>query len=66
MCMDGLRLGLRSGRCHVADNKDKLASEDSPQEMMNRLFTVAHLILHSKSYEEVISTQQKNRSKTQN
>ena len=50
----------------MADNKDKLASEDSPQEMMNRLFTVAHLILHSKSYEEVISTQQKNRSKTQN
>lgn len=66
MYIHGLRLGLRSGRCHVADNKDKLTGEDSPQDMMNRLFAVAHLIRNSKSYEKVVTIQQKKRSKTQN
>jgi hypothetical protein len=43
----------------MADDKQKLPSEDSPQEMMKRLFAVAHLILQSDSYKELIPKQEK-------
>ena len=64
--MNGFRLPQESGRCQVANNKDKLPSEDSPQEMMKRLFAVAHLILQSDSYKQVSPKPQKKRAKTQN
>jgi hypothetical protein len=50
----------------MANNKDKLPSEDSPQEMMKRLFAVAHLILQSDSYKQISPKPQKKRAKTQN
>ena len=37
----------------MANLRGKLPAEDSPQEMMKRLFAVAHLILHSDHYETV-------------
>jgi hypothetical protein len=50
----------------VANNKEKLPSEDSPQEMMKRVFAVAHLILQSDSYKQISPKPQKERAKTQN
>ena len=50
----------------MVDNKDKLPSEDSPDEMMKRLFAVAHLILQSDSYKKSAPKQEKKRVKTQN
>ena len=50
----------------MADKKEKLPSEDSPQEMMKRLFAVAHLILQSDTYKKVSPKPQTKRVKTQN
>jgi hypothetical protein len=50
----------------VANNKDKLPSEDSPQEMMKRLFAVVDLILQSDRYKQISPKPQKKRAKTQN
>lgn len=66
MFTNGLRGQLELARCSVADSKEKLPSEDSPQEMMKRLFAVAHLILQSDSYKKVSPKPQKKRAKTQN
>ena len=66
MFTNGLSWQLELARCPVADKKEKLPSEDSPQEMMKRLFAVAHLILQSDSYKKVSPKPQKKRTKTQN
>ena len=66
MFTNGLRWQLELARCSVADKKEKLPSEDSPQEMMKRLFAVAHLILQSDSYKKASPKPQKRRTKTQN
>ena len=50
----------------MKQSKHKLNSEDSPQEMLKRVFAVAELIFQSDSYKNNIQKRQQSRQKTQN
>ncbi len=50
----------------MAKEKPKSHTENSPQEMMKRLFAVVHLIVQTDSYQNIVQKQRGKHSKTQN